>query len=103
MAACADVTAWDQVRFDRIGVDAVVELGKSAIQIPGERQAAIFIFLETLEFLDEVELELDRYPGSKLKSDVPVCVGAAVTSSMRNNADGVCLLYPLFRGQGEAV
>ena len=60
MAACAGRNRGrNQVRFDGVGVDAVVELGKGAIQVPGEGEAAVFIFLETLELLDEVELELD--------------------------------------------
>jgi len=50
-----------------------------------------------------VEFELDRYPGGEFKGDVLVCVGATVTPGVRNDADGLCLLYPLFRGQAEAV
>jgi hypothetical protein len=66
--------------LDCVGVDAVVELGQGAIQVPCERQAIAFILLEALELLDEVELELDGYPGGKLKGNVLVRVRTAVTS-----------------------
>ena len=78
---------------------AVVELGKCAIQVPGERQAAVFVFLKALKFLDEVKLKLDRYPGGEFKGDVLVCVGAAVAPRAGNYPDGLCFLYLLFRGQ----
>ena len=49
----------NEMRFEGIGMDAVVEFGKRAIQVPGKRQTSVFVFLETLELLDEVELELN--------------------------------------------
>ena len=68
------------MRLDGVCMDAVIELGQCAVQVPGERQTSVFILLEALELLDQVELELDRYPGSKFKGNVPVCIGAAVTA-----------------------
>jgi hypothetical protein len=35
----------------------VVQLGEGAVEIPGEGEAAVFVVLEALELLDEVELE----------------------------------------------
>ena len=93
----------NQVRFDGVGVDVVVELGKGAIEVPGERQAAVFVFLEALEFLDEVEFELDRYPGSEFKGDVLVGVGAAVSSRFGDQPDGMGRFDPLLCGEDEAV
>jgi len=78
-------------------MNAVVELGQGTVQVPGERQAPIFVFLETLEFLDEVEFELNRYPGSEFKSDVLVCVGAAVTSLFLNPSNSRGLKTGLFK------
>jgi len=40
-------------------VDAVVDLGEGALEVPIELQAVVFLILEALEFLDEVELEFD--------------------------------------------
>ena len=74
----------DEVRLDGVGVDAVVELGEGAVEIPGEREAAVLVVLEALEFLDEVELELDGYPGGELEGDVLVGVGAAVAAGLGN-------------------
>ena len=70
----------DEVGFDGIGVDAVVELGEGAVEIPSQREAVAFVVLEALEFLDEVELEFRRNPGSEFEGDVLVGVGAAVTA-----------------------
>lgn len=47
----------DEMRLDRVGVDAVVDLGQHAVEVPGKGKAAIFVLFETLEFLDEVKLE----------------------------------------------
>ena len=65
--------------FHRVGMNAVIELGQGAVEVPGEGKAAVFVVLEPLKFLDEVEPELDRHPGSEFKSDVLVRVSAAVT------------------------
>jgi hypothetical protein len=38
-------------------VDAVVDLGQGALEIPAEVETLAFLVFEALEFLDEVELE----------------------------------------------
>ena len=91
------------MRFNGIGVNAVVELGKGAIQVPGKRQAIIFIILESLEFLDKIELELDRYPGCEFKCNILVGICAAVSSRFGNKSDCACFLDPLLRCKREAV
>jgi len=54
MAACAGVTSGgDEAGFHRVGVDAVIQLGQGAVEIPGEGEAAVLIVLEPLEFLDQ--------------------------------------------------
>jgi hypothetical protein len=50
----------DKVGLDGVGVDAVVDTGEVAADVPPERLA--LLLLEALEFLDEVEFELDRDP-----------------------------------------
>ena len=42
----------DKMFTDSIGMDAVVELGEGAVEVPGEGESAIFIILETLELFD---------------------------------------------------
>ena len=56
--------------LDGIGVDAVVELGEREIQVPCEGEAAVFVLLEALEFLDEVEFEIHRNLRGELEGDV---------------------------------
>ena len=55
---CGDDSG-NQVLFDGIGVDPVVELGEGAVEIPCEREPMVFVLLKALKFLDEVELELN--------------------------------------------
>ena len=43
--------------LDGVGVDAVIDFGEGALEIPIQLQAVVFIVLEALEFPDEVELE----------------------------------------------
>ena len=58
----------DEVSLDGVGVDAVVDLGEIAANVPAEGLA--LGFLEPLKFLNEVELELDRDPRGELQGDV---------------------------------
>ena len=83
------------MHLDGIGVDTIVKFGKSAIQIPGKRQAMIFILFEPLKFFDKVELKFNRYPGGKLKSDILVCVCTAITARLGDEAAGIGSIYPL--------
>jgi hypothetical protein len=84
-------------------VDAVVDLGEGALEVPIELEAVVFLVLEALEFLDEVELELDRDPGGEFEGDVLVGVSAAVAPCLGDQADGTGALVPLFGSQREAV
>jgi hypothetical protein len=63
-------------------VDAVVELRERAVEVPRERQPPALVLLEPLEFLDEIQLELDGDPRRELERDVLVRVGAAVASGL---------------------
>jgi len=42
---CRSDCGWNQVRLDGVGVNAVVEFGKGAVQVLGQRQAKVFVFL----------------------------------------------------------
>ncbi len=61
-------------------MDSVVDLGERALKVPLKRRLACFFVFETLEFLDQVELELGTQPGAELKCNVFVCEGAAVAT-----------------------
>jgi hypothetical protein len=91
----------DQVLFDRVRVNPVVDLCKVTPDIP--TQLFAFLIFESLEFLDEVEFEFHRDPGREFKRDILVSIGTAMSSGFRNNPPGVCHLNPLFRSQGETI
>ncbi len=93
----------DEVGLDGVGVDAVVELGEGAVEIPGERKAAAFVLLEPLEFLDEVELELDGDPRGELEGDVLVGVGAAVAPALETMPMAPVRSIHCFGSEDEAV
>ena len=90
--------------LDGVGVDAVVDLGKGALEVPIELEAIVFLVLEALEFLDEVELELRAEPGAELKGDVLVGVGAAtVATGFGLESDGTRGFDPLSGREGKAI
>ena len=89
--------------LDGIGMDAVVDLGQGALEVPAKLEAGVFFFFEPLELLDEIELELDRDPGSEFKGDVLVGVGAAVAARSGDQPDGGGRINPSFGGQDEAI
>ncbi len=91
----------DQVRLNGVGVDAVVDFGEVAADIPAEGLA--LGFLEALELFDEVGLELDRDPRGKLQGNVQVGIGAAVAPGLGLDADSAGALGPLLGGQDETV
>lgn len=64
----------DELLFDRVGVDAVIDFGQCALEVPIELEAVVFLVLEALEFLDEVEFEFHRDPGGEFEGDVLVGV-----------------------------
>jgi hypothetical protein len=92
---------WDQVLFNRVRVNPVIDLREVAPDIPAELLA--FLILEALEFFDEIKLEFHRDPRSEFKRDVLVGIGPAVPSGFCPDATGVCHLDPLFRRKGETV
>lgn len=94
---------WDKMLANSVGMDAVVELGQGAVEVPCERESAVLVFLEALELLDEVELELNGDPGGELEGDVLVCIRTAVASGSRDNPCGPGLLDPLLRRERKAV
>ncbi|MDD4248092.1 MAG: hypothetical protein PHT13_03105 [Methanosarcina sp.] len=56
----------NEMLLDGICVNAVIKLRKGAVEVPCKLKAAVFVFFNPLELLDEVEFEFDGYPGSEL-------------------------------------
>ena len=93
----------NEMGFHRVGMNAVIELGQGAGEVPGKGKAAVFVVLKPLEFLDQIELELRAEPRTELESDVCVRIRAAITSGAGNHAFGAGPVNPGFGGQEKAV
>src|SRR6266699_228327 len=87
----------------RVGMDALIQLRQSAVEIPREREAAVLVFLQALEFPDQVDFELRADPHAELKGDVLVGVSAAVAPSGGFQANSLRFLHPLLDAQLVAV
>jgi len=64
---------------------------------------AVFVFLEPLELLDQVDFELGADPHPEFEGDVVVGVSATVTTRRRSQADCMGLFDPLLHTELEAV
>src|ERR1035438_6625161 len=93
----------DEAGFHRVGVDAVIQFGQGAVEIPGEGEAAVLIVLEPLEFLDEVEFELRAEPRAEFEGDVFVGKRAAIAPSTGRQSFGAGAFDPSLGGQEKAV
>lgn len=100
---CGSDDGGNQVGLHGVGVDDVIELREGAIEIPSERETPAFVDLQALKLLDQVELELDRYPGGELEGDIFVGVGAAVAAGLGDQADRTCAINPALGGQDKTV
>ena len=94
---------WDACFLDRVGVDAVVDFGELALEIPTELKAVVFVVLEALELLDEVKFELGAELGTEFEGDVLVGVGAAITSGARDQSFGSGQVDPFLCREEETV
>ncbi len=45
-----------------VGMDAIIDFGKGALEVPLELEPVVLFVLETLELLDEIQLELRAKP-----------------------------------------
>ncbi len=84
-------------------MDAVVDLGEGALEVPVELETVVFVVLEALEFLDEVESKFDRDPRGEFEGDIFLGEGAAVAARARGDSYGSSFFEPLFWGKNEAV
>jgi hypothetical protein len=94
---------WNQPFLDRVRVDAVVDFSQRALKTPFQRCGAGLFILESLELLDEIELELRAEPGAELEGNVAMGVGATVSAGLGMQADGTRGLDPLLCRQIETI
>ena len=84
-------------------MDAVIDLCECSVQIPSERKPAVFIGLQALIVLDDVQFELCGDPGCKLKRNVLMGKGASVSAGLRNDAYRICSFNPLFGRECKSI
>ena len=76
---------------------------EGAVEIPREGESAVFVVLEALEFLDEVNFEFGADPHAEFKGDVFVGECAAIPARAGFQADGVGLFHPILDADLVAV
>ena len=91
----------NQVLFDGIGTNPVVNLGEFPLCRPANE--FLLFFLEALEFTDEVYFEFRADPHGKLKGDVLVGICSTISASLGNNADGMGFFRPFLGAKPEIV
>jgi hypothetical protein len=84
-------------------MDAVIDLGQGALQVPSELEPVVLLVFEPLKFRDKVELELRAEPRAEFERDVFVGVGAAVAACTRDQPFGSGKFDPFFGRQEKAV
>ena len=89
------------MRLNRVGMDAVVDLGQAETNVPAER--LLLLHLKPLKLFDEVQLELDRDPRGELKGNVLVGERPAVAAGLGCDANRSRSLDPLLGSQRETV
>ena len=82
-------------------MNAVVDFSQIAPDVPAELFE--FLLLQPLELLDQVELELHRYPRGELKGNGFVGEGAAIAARFGDDSHCPCLGYPPFWRQGKTA
>jgi hypothetical protein len=81
---CIDISLFhlsqcrEEIVFDSIGMYPIVYFGKFSFDIPAKRLLLLLYLLESLKFLYQIELELDRYPTCELEGDIWMCIGTTI-------------------------
>jgi len=82
--------------LDGIRVDAVIDLGQGALEVPTELEPVVFLVFEAAEFFDQVNFELRADPRPELKSDVRMGESAAISPRCGLEPNSVGFLDPFF-------
>ena len=93
----------DERIADGVGMDAIVDFRQSALEVPIEFEAVVFVGLEAAELFDQIYLKFGTDPHAELKGDVGVGIGAAVASGGGLQTDGLGLLNPFLDADLVAV
>ena len=93
----------NQILLHRRRVNAIVEFGERAIEIPSERKALALVVFQSLKLLDQIELKLRAEPRTELEGDVPVGVCPAVTACTGHQSLPASCIDPFFCRQKKTV
>ena len=74
--------------FNRVCVDTVIDLSRFSFGRPSD--LLLFIGFKPLEFFDNIYFESGTDPHSKFKSNVLVCIGAAISAGFCRGGNSVC-------------
>ena len=91
----------NQVLFDSVGMDAVIDLEQFAFGTPAELR--LFLLFQSPKFLDGVQLGLYGNPARKLERNILIDIGSAVTTLFGNDTDCVRVINPFLRRQGKGI
>jgi hypothetical protein len=100
---CLGDRGWNQRLFDRIGVDAVVDLGQRPLEVPFQLEAVVFLVFEAAKLFDQINFELRADPHSEFKGNVRMGVGATIASGSCSETNRVGLFHPLLDANLVAV
>ena len=64
----------NQISFDCICMNLIIDFGNGSLQVPLEIQPVVFIILEALKFLNQINFELRTNPHSKLKCNIGMSI-----------------------------
>ena len=92
---------WDQILLDGIRVNAIIDLGKVALDIPAKLLQ--LLGLEPLKLFDEVDFEFGADPHTELKGDVLICVCSTISSGLGFETNCVGFFHPFFYADLVAV
>ena len=91
----------DEVPLDGVGVDTVVDFRQFAFRRPAD--LLLLLRLESLEFRDEIELELRRHPRGEFEGNVPVRECSPAAPSFGEDSDGIVFSNPACGAHGKGV
>ena len=91
----------NQIFLDGIRMNAIIDLGKVALDIPAKLLQ--LLGLEPLKLFDEVDFEFGADPHTELKGDVLICVCSTISSGLGFETNCVGFFHPFFYADLVAV
>ena len=90
-----------QIMLNSVCVDMVIDLCQFSFGRPSD--LLLFIGFKPLEFFDNIYFELGTDPHSKFKSNVLVCICAAISAGSCRDGNSVCFFHEFLDAYLKAV